>query len=171
VSARRRGAPDRPSKVARGGRAVIDTVLAVALCYLLYLIGSAAASAANVRTELRVLTQEAGVLFDGFQRYNERNHGYPPTYSGSPFDVESLDPLNKRGYYRGSLTGHLRDLRVDAYDSPDDLGPNREFWVEMTMRADPSIRILVARSDDAPLAGGTWREGVFVFRDGELVED
>jgi hypothetical protein len=82
--------------------------------------------------------------------------------------VESLDPLRKRGYYRGSLTSHVLNHRVDAYDSPDDLGPNREFWIEMSLRSDPSVRVLVACSDDAPSSGGSWRDGVYVLRDGVL---
>lgn len=160
--------PDGPSKARRVGRAVLDGFLALTLCYMLVLIASAAVDAANARTELRVLTNEAKALYEAFGRYNKRNHGYPSTYTGSRFDVATLDPLRKRGYYRGSLTSHLLNHRVDAYDSPDDRGPNREFWVEMSLRSDPSVRILVARSDDAPMGGGTWREGVFVLRDGVL---
>lgn len=145
-----------------------DGFLALTLCYMVYLIASAAVDTASARTELRVLTNEAELLYEAFARYNERNHGYPPTYTGSRFDLETLDPLRKRGYYRGSLTSHVLNHRVDAYDSPDDLGPNREFWIEMSLRSDPSVRVLVARSDDAPLGGGTWHEGVFVLRDGVL---
>jgi hypothetical protein len=167
---RRKGDPNESSAAARVARAAFDIVLASALVYMLYLIGFAAVDAANSRTELRVLTNEAEALYDAFSRYNKRNHGYPTTYSGSRFDLRTLDPLQKRGYYRGSLTSHLANRSVDAYDSPDDLGPNREFWLEMTLKTDPSVRVLVARSDDAPLAGGTWRDGVFVFRDGELEE-
>lgn len=157
-----------PSRARRVARAVVDGFLAAALCYMVYLIALAAVDAAGVRTELRVLTNEASALYEAFGRYNERNHGYPPTYTGSRFDLETLDPLRKRGYYRGSLTSHVLNHRVDAYDSPDDLGPNREFWIEMSLRSDPSVRVLVARSDDAPLGGGTWREGVFILRDGVL---
>jgi hypothetical protein len=168
MSGKSERADGRPSRTARVGRAVLDGFLAVALCYMVVLIGSAAVDAAGSRTELRVLTDEAEILYGAFTRYAERNHGFPPTYSGSRFDVETLDPLRKRGYYQGSLTSHLLNRRADAYDSPDDLGPNREFWLELTLRSDPTARILIARSDDAPLGGGTWREGVFVFRDGVL---
>ena len=38
----------------------------------------------------------------------------------------------------------------------------------MTLKRDPSIRLLVARSDDAPLSGGVWLDGVFIYRDGRL---
>lgn len=149
-------------------RAVVDALLAGAACYLLYLFVAAGVDTANGRSELRLLLTEAETLYDALEKYGERNHGYPDAYSEARFDPETLDPLRKRGYYRGHLVSHTYKHRVDAYDSPDDRGPNREFWVEMTLRTDPTIRVLVARSDDAPIAGGTWRDGVFVYRDGEL---
>ena len=77
-------------------------------------------------------------------------------------------PLSRRGYYKGGITQFLLNQRIDAYDSPDDKGNNREFWVEMTLKRDPSIRFLVAHSDDAPLGGGVWRDGVFIYRGGKL---
>ena len=76
--------------------------------------------------------------------------------------------MTKRGYYRGLLLKRMRGNRADAYDSPDDQGRNREFWIEMTLAQDPSIRILIAKSDDAPLSGGRWVEGAFIYRDGDL---
>ena len=135
---------------------------------MIWLIGSSAVDAANRRSQLRLLVAEAQTLYDALHTYSERNHGFPATYSESRFDPETFDPLRKRGYYKGSITSHLHGGRADAYDSPDDLGPNREFWVEMTLEIDPAVRVLVARSDDAPLGGGSWRDGVFVYRDGEL---
>jgi hypothetical protein len=149
-------------------RGLLDCVLAVALGYVLILIGSAAVEVANSRSELRLATAEAQSLYDAFVRYGERNHGYPASYVGEAFDPQTLAPLTARGYYAGALTSHLHEGRIDAYDSPDDRGPNREFWVEMSLRSDPAIRILVARSDDAPLGRGIWRDGVFVFREGRL---
>jgi hypothetical protein len=147
---------------------MVDTVLAAALLYMICLIGSSAVDAANRRTQLRLLVAEAQTLYDAMQIYSERNHGFPATYSESHFDPETFDPLRKRGYYKGSIKSHLYNARADAYDSPDDLGPNREFWVELTLKSDPSVRVLVARSDDAPIGGGSWRDGVFVYRDGVL---
>lgn len=161
-------APSPPSKTSHFGRIVLDILLGIAVVYMVGLNLAAALDSANARNDLQLLESEAHALYEAFAAYNERNHGYPSTHSESAFDIESLDPLNSRGYYRGPLTSHVRNRRVDAYDSPDDLGVNREFWVEMTLRSDPSIRILVARSDDAPMAGGAWRDGVFVFRDSEI---
>ena len=76
--------------------------------------------------------------------------------------------LARRGYYVGRVRGLLAGARADAYDSPDDRGPNREFWMEMTLASDPSVRFVIARSDDAPMGGGTWLDGAYVFRTGRL---
>jgi hypothetical protein len=38
----------------------------------------------------------------------------------------------------------------------------------MTLKADPSARVLVADSDDAPLSGGEYVDGIFLYKDGEL---
>lgn len=93
---------------------------------------------------------------------------YPDEHGNPPFNPATLEPLRRRGYYTGAIGKYLVDGRIDAYDAPDDQGPNHEFWIEMTLASDPSVRILIARSDDAPLGRGTWTDGVFVVRDGRL---
>ena len=47
--------------------------------------------------------------------------------------------------------------------------PNQEFWVQLTVRIDPTYRVVIASSDNAPLGDGDWLEGVYTFKDGELV--
>ena len=107
-------------------------------------------------------------MYDAFEKYYERHRQYPHAYTRRQFDVETLDPLFRRGYYRGIILTRMRDERADLYDSPDDGGENQEFWIEMTPRLDPSLRILVANSDDAPLGGGRRRQGAFLYQDGKL---
>lgn len=149
-------------------RIFIDLTLAAAIGYLGYGVVTSALAASGRDARLRVAEQEAHVLYDAFQRYHERNHQYPASHTDPRFDVATLDPLRKRGYYTGGIQHYLLGGRIDAYDSPDDRGPNREYWLEMTLADDPSIRILVARSDDAPLGRGEWRDGVFIYRQGRL---
>jgi hypothetical protein len=80
----------------------------------------------------------------------------------------STPSRSSRGYYHGAIDAFLLNGRVDGYDAPDDQGPDHEFWMEMTLASDPSVRILIARSDNAPSSRGTWIDGVFVWRDGKL---
>jgi hypothetical protein len=152
----------------RALRLAVDVVLAVATLVMLALIAQAGLAASERRAALASAVAEARSLHEALERYRERNGAYPGTWIEPRFDPRTLAPLSSRGYYRGTLTSHLLDRSIDAYDSPDEQRPNGEYWLEMTLAADPSIRILVARSDDAPLGGGQWREGVYVYRDGAL---
>jgi hypothetical protein len=149
-------------------RVGIDLVLAGAIVYVASLVATSAIEAANRRAELRLVKAEAAVLFRAFETYAESNHGYPNAYVEPRFDPATLDPLRRRGYYRGALLTALDGHRADAYGSPDDGGPNREFWLELSLASDPAIRVLLARSDDAPLGGGKRLDGVYVLRDGAL---
>jgi len=123
---------------------------------------------ANIEADVRTAVREAAELERAFQNFYERHGGYPSSMIAPTLDRTTLDPLRRRGYYDGQITRRLLNDRIDAYHSPSDGGPHQEYWVEMTLRSDPSIRILVVHSDDAPLGGGAWLEGVFLYRDGEL---
>lgn len=154
-----------------GFRHALDALLACGVIYLLFAILTTALERAERRTNLRLLVTEAASIYDAFERYSARNHGYPAAYDQASLNLETLDPLRKRGYYDGPVRLMLNDRRADAYNAPSDGGPQREFWLELTLRGDPTTRVLVARSDDAPLSGGRWLDGVFVFRGGQLVDE
>lgn len=159
----------RAGKKKRGALVtIVDLALAAAAGYLVWAMLGTALERANIDSDLRIVTKEARDLYDAFQAFNERNEGYPADYAGRVFDPTTLDPLRKRGYYRGHIEARLNGERIDAYGSPDDRGLNQEFWLEMSLARDPRIRVLIARSDDAPLGAGEWREGVYVFRGGKL---
>jgi len=123
---------------------------------------------ADVRADAQIVQREARALHDAFERYFERNGQFPNAWVEPSFDEVSLDPLRERGYYTGLINSKLLEGRIDAYDSPDDRGDNAEYWIEMTLASDPSIRFVVARSDDAPLGGGRWLDGAYMARDGSL---
>jgi len=146
----------------------IDLILVVALIVVWRSILTAGMDVSSRKAEIRAVAREATVLYEAFERYNERNGGYPNSHEPPAFEVDSFDPLRRRGYYEGPLTVFLVDGRLDAYASPDDRGVNQEFWLEMSLKDYPEIRFLVAKSDDAPLGGGEWREGVYVLTDGKL---
>ncbi len=150
-------------------RAVFNAVVLGAILVMGVHLGVATFGRAEVRGDLRAVAIEARELFDAFELYRERNGGYPHTYLEPAFSTATLEPFRRRGYYDGGILAQLRRGEADAYGSPDDRGIDQEFWLEMTLDSDPTIRILIARSDDAPMSGGRWCEGVFVFRDGDLV--
>ena len=137
--------------------------IAAVVCLIVSLLHSSDLKAQRQATE-----KEARRLYTAFVEFYERTGEYPNAYAGIRFDPESLDPLRRRGYYGGHLPNRLLQHRVDGYDSPDDRGLNQEFWLEMTLADDLSTRYVVARSDNAPLGGGKWLDGVYVSRRGRL---
>ena len=45
----------------------------------------------------------------------------------------------------------------------------QEFWVQMSLKIDPAYQVVLAVSDDAPLASGQWLQGVYTFHNGVLI--
>ena len=127
-------------------------------------LGLDALRSSQLRAEIQLATQEAKSLYDGFRKFEERSGAYPNSFLSPKFELTSAEPLRRRGYYSGRIESKLLNGRFDDYDAPDDRGVNREFWLEMTLAADPSVRILVVHSDDAPLSGGEWLDGVYLVR-------
>ncbi len=130
---------------------------------------AAAMRVADRKAALRLVELEAKLLYSALGLYAQRTGSFPESAGALGLREDTLEPLRRRGYYRRSLLAWLADGRIDAYDAPDDRGPNQEFWLELTLANDPGVRLLVARSDDAPLGGGEWRDGVYVWSHGRLV--
>lgn len=151
---------------ARAAAAILDVLLLATLVALCVAIIAPAVESPAKPKDLQVVCAEARNLADGFRSFRARNGRYPDGNVTNETDV--LEQLRGHGYYSGHITKHLLGGHVDAYDTQPDRGQGLEYWLEMTLAADPTIRFLVARSDDAPLGHGNWREGVFLFRDGKL---
>lgn len=128
------------------------------------------AAQANREADVQLLSKEARELYDAMQRFYRTHGRYPDPVDEPRLDVETLDLLKRRGYYEGRLLERIVDGRLDGYDAPSDRGDHQEFWMEFTPTTAPSSRFLVARSDDAPLGGGRWHDGVYMLRDGMLVK-
>jgi hypothetical protein len=135
---------------------------------MLGVVARSAMHSAQIKADVDAVSREARVLHDAFARFHEQNGLFPGFGDEAFLDRDSLNPLRERGYYKGGLTDRLADRRVDAYVARDGRGTNDEYWLELSLTRDPSIRFLIARSDDAPLGGGKWRDGAFIWRDGML---
>ncbi len=150
----------------RALRIWVDLMLLICIAWSLTAVTREALRLAEVRSDVVTVSREARRIHDAFVRFHERNGHYPrvPDESGT---TDPLELLARRGYHRGPVTAKLTDGRLDAYllrESPR----QDEFWLEMTLDRDPTVRFLIARSDDAPLGGGKWRDGAFIYRDGKL---
>lgn len=152
----------------RRGFTLIELLVVVVVLGVLAAIALASYRKAVLKAQIAAVATEGRSLYDGFQTFYVDNLMYPNASSNPTFQLNSFDPLRSQGYYDGEMAELLVGASADAYDSPDDEGPNQEFWVQLTLDADPRVHFIVASSNDAPLAGGQWLEGVFMFKDGEL---
>ena len=122
-----------------------------------------------IKAHVNSVATDGRILFHGFEEWHSLYYQYPNSTSPPNFNLLTFEPMRSNGVYQGNMQARLLNGQADAYDSPDDQGANQEFWVQFTVRADPSYQIIVAHSDDAPLGGGAWLQGVYVFKDGVLI--
>jgi len=149
-------------KPGAGARRARFVLIAIGIVCAAISLSGRAIRAANRKAEIHRVAQEAHLLYDGFRHFAERAGAYPNSFEAPAFELQSANPLRRRGYYQGKIATLIQNGRFDGYDAPDDRGVNKEFWLEMTVASDPSLRIVVAQSDDAPLSGGEWLDGVYL---------
>lgn len=150
------------------GYSLLELLLILAIIAVVSAIVIPLVHQAFVNYSIGTVAVEAETVYDAFKQHYARENEYPLEAGDPVFELDTFEPLRSAGYYAGDITASLLGGKADAYDSPDDRGRNREFWLEMTLKADPSVRVLVADSDDAPLSGGDYVDGIFLYKDGEL---
>ena len=152
----------------RHGYSLIELLLILAIIGILAAITIPLVHRVIVKSSISTVAAEAETIYGAFKQHYAQEDEYPFAVGNPVFELDTFEPLRSAGLYDGDITAELVEGKADAYDSPDDRGQNREFWLEMTLKTDPSIRILVADSDDAPLSGGDYVDGIYLYRDGEL---
>lgn len=144
------------------GFSLIEVLVVMATVAILMAISIPLFQQALLRANTSSLSTDARALYLAIKQYYVDNNTYPPT---AAFELDSFDPLYSMGYYTRPGGSRLVDGQADGY-----FGDSQEFWLEMTLRTTPAIRFLIADSDDAPLSGGVYRDGVFLYLDGVLSE-
>ena len=150
------------------GFSLLELLMVVGIIAVIAGIAIPTLQAALLRAHVAQVTTDAKALHNAFKQYYVDISDYPFQTGADAFDLTNFEPLASMGYYTGSVWTRLDGGEADGYDSPDDGGTNQEFWLEMTLAYDPSVRFLIADSDDAPLGGGVWRDGIYLFKDGNL---
>lgn len=150
------------------GFSVIELLVTLAILGLLVAVAVPQYEGARRRAEVNAVGAESRLVYVAFKQHFVDREQYPNAVSTPKFELDTFEPLVSMGYYKGSIQSRIVGGRADAFDSPDDQGNNREFWLELSLRSDSTIRFLISDSDNAPLGGGTYRNGVFAYRNGIL---
>ena len=147
------------------GFSLLELLIVVATIAVLMAIALPLFQDALTRANTSSLSSDAMALYVAFKQHYIDHSVYPDSVGATALQLDTFEPLVGLGYYSGRVGTRLLGYQADGYDAPD---LNGEFWLEMTLKVDPSIRFLIADSDNAPLAGGTYYDGVFLFLDGNL---
>jgi prepilin-type N-terminal cleavage/methylation domain-containing protein len=150
------------------GFSLIELLVVVAIIAVLMGIVIPLMQSAMLRAHVGAAASDARVIHTAFKQYYIDFDMYPNSSDSPAFELDTFAPLSTEGYYDGRIVTKLSNEKADAYDSPDDEGINQEFWIEMTLAYDPTVRFLVADSNDAPLSGGDEADGVYLYKNGVL---
>jgi len=150
------------------GFSLIELLVVVAIIAVLMGIAIPLMQSAMLRAHVGTMASDSRILHTAFKQYFLDFNMYPNSSDSPAFDLDTFDPLVSEGYHSGRITGKMENEVADGYDSPDDQGVNQEFWIEYTLAYDPTVRFLVADSDDGPLSGGDYVDGVYLYLNGVL---
>ena len=150
------------------GFTIIELLVVVAIIAIIVAIAIPLLQDAMLRANISAAAADGQALHTAFKRFHVDNSMYPYALSAPAFELDTFEPLMNMGYYSGTPGARMLGDRADSFDSPDDEGLNQEYWLEFTLAYDPTVRFVVADSDNAPLAGGQYIDGVYVYRYGVL---
>ena len=145
------------------GFSLIELMIVLLVAGVLMAIAIPMMREALLRAHIGAATAEARTVHSAFKRYHVDQSFYPDP---GGLSTTTLAPLTTLGYYDGDLAARIQGSALDDYDSPS---AGDEYWLEFTLEFDPSVRFLVGDSDDAPLAGGTFYDGIVMYRSGVIV--
>jgi prepilin-type N-terminal cleavage/methylation domain-containing protein len=145
------------------GYSLIELLMVLATLAVLTAIAVPLMQDALLRASISSVATDAKSIHVAFKRYQMDHHAYPA--AGPTFHLDTFNPLTSGGYYDGRVVSMLAGDSADGYDAPAN---NQEFWLEMTLAYDHSVRFLVADSDNAPLSGGDHMAGVYMYKNGVL---
>ena len=151
------------------GFTLIELMIVTLIVALLAGIAGLATRGVQVKAHLTSVVADSRILFHGLEEFYAINYMYPNATSSPAFDLVTFEPMRSIVGYQGSINSRLVNGQADAYDSPDDRGPNQEWWVQMTLLIDPSFQVVIAASDNVALNPGVWMFGVYTFENGTLI--
>ena len=151
------------------GFTLIELMIVTVIVAMLAGIAALVTRDLQVKAHLTSVVADGRILFHGLEEFYAINYQYPNATSNPAFDLVTFEPLRSMVGYQGSINSRLLNGGADSYDSPDDRGPNQEWWVQMTLLIDPSFQVVIAASDNVALNPGAWMQGVYTFENGALI--
>ena len=148
------------------GFTLIEVMIVVAIIAVLAAIAVPLSQSYINKSHYTAALVECKELYNAFVAFYAGNDMFPNATSNPAFDLVTFSPLD----YNGQVTQRMANQRAERYDSPDDMGPNQEFWVRMVFARDPAVQFVVANSDNVDIEPGVQLNGVFVYRDGVRVK-
>jgi prepilin-type N-terminal cleavage/methylation domain-containing protein len=162
--------PEKTGKETSQGFTLPELLVVIAIIGLLSTVAVVSFQRALKKARINAVAAESKTVYEAFTVFAIDHNNYPNATVNPSFQLDTFEPLRSMGYYNGNITASLVNNRADAYDSPDDNGSNNEFWLLMTVEADPSVQFLVCNSDDTPLAENVWLDGVYMYRNARLTK-
>ncbi len=150
------------------GFSLVELLVVVAIIGILMAITIPMMQSAMLRAHVGAMASSSRIVFNAFQRFYIDFNMYPNSTDPPAFELDTFEPLIDLEYYDGQILTKLDNEQADAFDSPDDEGINQEFWLELTLAYDPTVRFLITDSDNAPLSGGAHMAGIFLYKNGVL---
>lgn len=150
----------------QAGFSLLELLITVAVIAVVAAIAIPLMQQALLRAHVGAVTTDARAVYTALKQHYVDQSAYPDT---GDFALDTFEPLGNMQYYVGAGARKLQGNTADAYDAPDDSGLNQEFWLEFTLAYDSSVRMLISDSDDAPLSGGDYLDGVFLYKNGALI--
>jgi prepilin-type N-terminal cleavage/methylation domain-containing protein len=150
------------------GFTMVEVMVVMLILFIITAMMVPLMRSAILRAHVGAMAADAKSIHLAFKRYYIDNDKYPNSNDDPKFQLDTFQPLVSEGYYDGRVVTKLEDGQADGYDSPDDQGLNQEFWLELTLKFNPNIRFLIADSDNAPLGGGKFYDGIYMYKGGVL---
>lgn len=155
------------------GFTLLELLIVVSILGILAAISIPAYQSYIERGERATFVSYGRSIYRSFMVYYIEYDMYPNATAAPPDPAPWEVILNKTTFAPLSLdfdvdqfTSHAINGKADAYDSPDDPIVNGEFYLWMTSKKHPTLKILISQSDEIPEEPDVWLDGVFLYENG-----
>lgn len=168
------------------GFTLLELIVVCTILGVLALISIPQYNSLREKGERTSILSDCGSIYRMFVVSYVENDRYPNATAGDYiFNLNTLYPLTDSTYMGGikpeiDIPFFLKKFQNDKaedFDSPDIIpGDNQKFYLILAWKKDPSLKYVVAQSDDVfygdgstKVDNGNWIDGVFATKGGEIL--